>query len=255
MKFAASTGGSSDGAHFYVASISGDVKGGSWYYSVDVSDGLSRWVMRAEDLIVVRPVYFDGRVYVASGDHKVYCLTPDLALKRIVWQAATEGPLVAEFVVDARGCFVASEDYKLYALDRATGLPLWAFRAAGPLTAATQVGQQTVYQFAKNDRFYAVNLATGTKRWDNKDARTVLADLGDHVAVLSAERNLLLVDEMLGKVDFSVPMTGLDYFAPNAGKAVIYAVSVDGKAVCIRPAKAPRLTAAMLKEEAAPALK
>jgi outer membrane protein assembly factor BamB len=255
LKFAANTGGATDGVHYFVASVSGDIKGGSWYYSVDVADGLTRWVMRAEDLITARPVYLDNRLYIASADHKLYCVNPDQARKRVTWESATEGPIVADFVVDTRGCFVPSEDYKLYAIDRASGVGLWSFRTGGPLTAATQVGQQTVYQFAKNDRFYAVDLATGAKRWDNPDARTVLADLGDRLAVLSAQRNLLIVNEVLGKVELSIPLTGLDLFVPNAAKAVIYAVSAEGKAVCIRPAKAPPLTASMLKEEAAPALK
>ncbi|MCD4700145.1 MAG: hypothetical protein K8R91_06205, partial [Phycisphaerae bacterium] len=115
-----------------------------------------------------------------------------------------------------------------------------------------QVGRHTVFQYARRDRFYAIDLANGRERWNLPDGRTVLAlakiDNQPYAMVLTAGKQLLLVHEILGKVEKSFPMTGLDLFAANAVKPVVYAAATDGKFVCITPESVKHLTANMLKD-------
>lgn len=240
--FAANTPGACDGVHFYVASAKG------WYHAVRLAEGLRKWTMSTADIITARPRVFNRRLYVASQDGKFYAINPADEQDRHLWTQLTDAPLSAGFVAERRGCFVPSQDCRLYVYDNLTGVELWKFTAQGPLRQAVQVGRETVFQFADRDRFYAIALANGRKRWDSPDGRIVLAAAKPYVFVLTAGRRLLLVHEMLGKVHKSLPMTGLDLFIPNAAKSVIYAATTDGKFVCIRPISAGHLTPKVLKD-------
>lgn len=251
---AANTPCSSDGIHLYVGSV------GGWYYSIILDTGLIRWQLATEDLITARPVYVRGQLYVASQDTKFYAINPEAEENRHLWTQTTDGPLTAEFVVDPRGCFVPSQDYKLYVYDGMTGEELWAFRTQGPLMRAVQVGQRTVYQFAEKDRLYALDLASGRERWKSFEAREVLATVEPraldgvanedqpYVFLLTADRHLLMISETLGEAEVKLPLTGLDLFVTNATGRVIYAGTSDGKFVCFSPKSLRHLRAEMLKD-------
>ena len=252
LPFAANTAGSTDGTSFFVGSVRG------WCYAIILDTGLIRWQTSTEDLMTARPVFFGGRVYAASQDSKFYSIRPMAEEERHAWTAKTDGPLTAEFVVDRRGCFVPSQDYKLYALDGLVGGELWTFRAQGPLMQPVQVGERTVYQSAERDRLYAIDLASGRQRWQNPEARVVLATVEPrglvgvenedqpYVFVLTADRHLLMIPEALGEVEVKLPLTGLELFVPNTTKPVIYAASADGKFVCLSSKRLRHLSPEML---------
>ncbi len=244
FQFAANTGGSCDGTYFYVASVTGR------YYAIRLSEGLQEWEMSGDDLISVKPVYYNHRLYVATHAGTFMCVSPNLAADRHLWTQKTDGPITGEFVVDARGCFVPSQDFRLYAYDAPSGGELWKYVMQGPLRTAAQVSARSVFQYADHDRFYALDLASGRKRWDNPSDRLVLGSLGNNVAVLTADLRLVLTHEITGEASYSVPMTGLSLFVPNASRPAIYAGSDDGKVVCIRQAKSGPLKPGMLSESA-----
>jgi len=241
--FPANTPGTSDGRHLFVGSTKG------WYYALRLMDGLALWTMGTGDMISTRPVVYRRRVYVASRDHKFYAIDPYRPRDRHLWTRRTDGPLTASFGVDSRGCFVPSEDFNLYAYDGVDGTRLWVFQAQGPLRAPVQLGRRTVYQRAERDRFYAIDLARGEKRWELADGRVVIAAIGPHACVLTFDRRMLMTHDALGRVEMTVPMTGLDLFVPNAAVPIVYAATRHGEFVCIRPVDAePRhLTEKMLK--------
>ncbi|KPK82228.1 MAG: hypothetical protein AMJ81_09970 [Phycisphaerae bacterium SM23_33] len=240
--FAVTSPGSSDGLRFYVGSVKG------WYHAVRLSEGLNDWTMSTGDMISARPVLFKGRLYVGSQDGNLYAVNPQASANRRLWLERTDGPITADFAVDARGCFVGSHDYRLYAYDLLTGAQLWAFRAQGPLRQPVQLGTRSLFLCADKDRFYAVDVASGRKRWDLPDGRVVVAAAEPHVFVLNAGRQLLMVNESLGQVELSLPMNGLDLFVANADKPVIFAGAADGKLACIRPVSEEKLTEFMLKD-------
>jgi outer membrane protein assembly factor BamB len=251
--FAANTRCTCDGRFLYVCSVKG------WYYSISLRSGLARWTMGTKDLVSAAPVYFSGRLFVASQDAKFYAIDPEAEKNRHSWTQETDGPLTADFVIDARGCFVPSQDYKLYAYDVAVGEDLWQFRTQGPLMRPVQVGERTVYQFAEKDRFYAIDLANGRGRWESDEGRLVLASVDGrqlsgiehedqpYVFVLTADRYLLMIPESLGDVELRLPLTGLELFVPNASKPLIYAATADGKVACISPAAVRDISPDMLR--------
>lgn len=246
LNFAANTPGSSDGHFFYVGSVKGN------FYAINLSTGLAQWEMSGGDMLSVRPVIFDHRLYVASQSGQFMAIEPE-GEPRHLWAEATDGPLTAEFHVDSRGCFVPSQDNHLYCYDLVNGKELWSYLAQGPLLEAVQVGQRSAYQYARGDRFYALDVATGRKRWDNRQARTVVAMMSPNILALTENHRLLVLDDLRGQALMDLPMTGLDYFVPNAEIDAIFAASADGHFVCIRAKDAGHLSAKILTGKEAPA--
>lgn len=244
LHFPASSPCASDGVSLYAGSMGGQ------YHAVRLTDGYDRWEMSTGDTISARPQYFNSRLYVASKDGVFRTLNPepqDSTGRRPI-KAKTDGPLSADFYVDARGCFVPSEDYQLYAFDLGMTAELWHFRAQGPLLQAVQVGKRSCFQYAANDRFYCIDVASGKSRWESPAGRLVLASTEPDIMLLTQNRHLQVIDEMTGQVKADLPLTGLEVFAANSTAPAAYAASKPGALVCIRPVGAPALTAEMLKD-------
>ncbi|MHC4718744.1 MAG: outer membrane protein assembly factor BamB family protein, partial [Planctomycetota bacterium] len=108
LTFAANSPGTSDGDHFYVGSVKG------WYRAVRLCDGLIEWTRATGDMISAAPVVYNRRLYVASQDKQFYAIQPGSLVRPRLWVQTTDGPLTAGVVVDERGCFVPSQDYRLY---------------------------------------------------------------------------------------------------------------------------------------------
>jgi len=239
--FAANTTGACDGTYFYVGSTKG------WYYAIRVNEAVKEWWHSANDMITAPIEYFQGAVYVAD-DTGTIIATRTAAGGRKLWKQQLRGAVTARFHVDERGCFVASDDNRLYAFSLVDGRPLWKqpFVCEGPLRDPVQVGENTIFLFARRDKFYAINLVTGKQRWALPEGRKALAVMDGEAYVLSADNEMLIVDEMLGTIRTALPLTGWELFAGNTTKPAIYLASRSGRLACIRKLSAGRLTAEML---------
>jgi len=240
LDFNANTGGASDGAFFFVGSARG------WYHAIRLFEAVELWWKGTDSMITAPPVAYRGRLYVASEDGRFYVASiPD---KKVVWKRTTDGAIVAAFHVDRRGCFVGSEDGRLYAFDLAGG-DLWhPFVCQVPLRWPPQVAQNTVFQYAPGENFYAINLSNGNQRWTRQTGRRVLTVIDGQVYLLDADNVLLIVDEVLGRVINSLPMTGFDLFVPNTAAPAIYTGTTDGKLFCIMRTEAGHLSPDKLRE-------
>ena len=243
LPFAANSPGASDGDFLFLGSVKG------WYHAVRLCDGLVQWTRSTGEMISAAPISHGGRLAVASHDGRFYVIKPGQTTQRRLWVQPTDGPLSAAFVVDDRGCFVPSQDYKLYAFDAVSGEELWTpFRTQGPLRRAVQLGQRSAFQYAENDRFYAIDVGSGRKRWEMPDGRLVLGASDQHVFVLTSKNRLRKVHESLGRTEVTVPLNGLDLFVPNAANDAMYAGTADGRLVCLRPLDAETLTVDVLSK-------
>jgi hypothetical protein len=68
--------------------------------------------------------------------------------------------------------------------------------------------------------------------------------------IVDNARNLLVVDEILGKIQVTIPLTGVNLFADNtsASASAIYLGNTAGRLVCLRQIGAEHLTPEMLKK-------
>jgi outer membrane protein assembly factor BamB len=245
LPWAATCPGATDGTYFYYGSTR------RRYHAIDLRTGLVVWDFPADEQITAPLRHFEGVVYVTTEAGTVYA-TAVGTKPQTLWTSKDQqsmpmhGAVTAASHVDPRGLFVPCEDNRLYAYHRSTGAALWPpVVCQGPLRQAVQAGAETLFQYSVRDRFYAADIATGGVRWTLPDGRQVLAVLkdrgGSKVCLLGAGRDLMIVDEILGRVEASVALSGLDVFLGNTSAPAIYAASRDGHLVCIRSASAGRL--------------
>lgn len=241
FRFAANTGGASDGRAFFVGAHDGR------YRAIMLQEAVKTWTRSAGRIISAPLVYADGLLFVGGEDNIFRAVYTNGDRK---WEQTLNGPVTAAFYVDDRACFVPCEDNNIYAFAPFDGEKLWdPFVCQGPLRHPIQVGQNTIFQLAVRDKFYAVNLATGKERWSLPEGRLVLSVMDGKVYLLDADHNLMILDEILGAVNVSLPMTGYDVFAANTTAPAVYAATSDGLIVCIRPIAAGHLSEKMLRPD------
>lgn len=265
-EFTASTGGACDGTYYYVGSVVGRC------YAIQLNNEVVAWVLYTGDILRAAPRCHNPggskRVFVAGEDGNYYVAKAGDALAQI-WPVpgqkswpAMAGQVSAAFHVDDRACFIPCLNNRVYAFSLSGGPALWRFTCGGPLFDDIQVSENSVFQYAQGDQLYAINPANGQQRWAMPEGRRVLASIvgegGPTAYIVGDRRQLLVVDEILGKVRASIPLTGCELFADNTTAPAMYMTSRDGHLYCLRPLGAERLTAASLmrtKPTSAPATK
>jgi outer membrane protein assembly factor BamB len=257
FSFVANTGGGCDGTFFYVGTTNGDVK------SIRINEGVVAWSYQAGSIMSASPQCLaitggSPRVYVATGDGDfavlkssplVSTLWPLTGAKR--WHDMA-GAVVAGLHVDDRAAFIPCLNQRVYALSLAGGEPLWWFTTKGQLHDDVQVSENSVFQYSRGDMLYALDPSNGKSRWSMRQGRRVLAAMPDKgvpmAYLVDNTRNLLVVDEILGKIQVTIPLTGVNLFADNTSATAIYLGNSAGRLVCLRQIGAEHLTPDMLKK-------
>ena len=252
LTFAANTSGCTDGVNYYLASTEGH------YYAVRMDAEVDSWRMSTGEMISVPVRYYDPIVYAGSQD-KTLCAAEGAKHRKLTWRREFHGEIVAPFHVDRRGVFIGTLDGRIHIIDRLTGdrgkvpdpetraFKDWGpFMTRGEIRDAIQVGAVSIFQRVRKDTFYAISIESAGRRWTRKHGRVVLAVLGGEVCLLDKDRRMMIIDEVSGKVNTSMPMTGWDLFVPNAQLSAIYAADHEGMLCCIRRKGAPALTDQML---------
>ncbi len=254
--FVANTGGDCDGEFFYVGTTNGEIQ------AIRINEQVVTWSYPAGSIMTSAPrCYAPGgisRVYVAGGDGDYFILKagpgasalwPPLGSRQ--WSAMA-GASVAGFHVDDRAAFMPCVNQRVYAFSLSGGDPIWWFTTKGQLVDDIQVSENSVFQYARGDRFYAIDPTSGKKRWSLRQGRRVLAAMPSKnvptAYLVDSARNLLVVDEILGKIQVSIPLTGVNLFADNTSASAIYIGNTDGRLVCLRNIGADNLTADELKK-------
>lgn len=257
FSFVANTGGGCDGTFFYVGTTNGDVK------SIRINEGVVAWSYQAGSIMSASPrcLAITGsspRVYVATGDGDFAVLKSSSLISKL-WPLTgakrwhdMAGAVVAGLHVDDRAAFIPCLNQRVYAFGLAGGEPLWWFTTRGQLHDDVQVSENSVFQYARGDMFYALDPSNGKSRWSMRQGRRVLAAMpskGVPMAYLvDNARNLLVVDEILGKIQVTIPLTGVNLFADNTSATALYLGNSAGRLVCLRQIGAEHLTPDMLKK-------
>jgi outer membrane protein assembly factor BamB len=253
-QFAANTGGACDGRFFYVGSVNGRC------YCYRVHETVIGWIMPTSETLTAAPqCHAPGgspRVYIAGENGEYFIAKSGPPLSDLWPPDGTRqwpdmaGPVITEFRVDDRAVFMPCANRRVYAFPLGGGPSLWRFTCDGLLKDPLQLSENSVFQYASGDKLYAINPANGKQRWAIPAGRRVLATMSREdmplAYVVDAERNLLVVDEILGKVVASIPLTGVDLFADNTAAPAIYMANRGGALYCLRQLGAGQLTTDML---------
>ena len=85
----------------------------------------------------------------------------------INWTFKTGFSVYSSPAIGADGTvYMGSDDFKVYALNGATGVLKWSYTTGGPVTSTPAIGADgTVYVGSWDGKVYALNGATGAKKW------------------------------------------------------------------------------------------
>ena len=110
------------------------------------------------------PAVVGGRVYVGSGDYKVYCL--DASTGAQVWNYTTGSAVYSSPAVADGRVYVGSGDYKVYCLDASTGAQVWNYTTGNILASAPAVAGGRVCVSSYDGRVYCLDASTGAQVWN-----------------------------------------------------------------------------------------
>jgi hypothetical protein len=130
--------------------------------------------------------------------------------------------------------YIASQDFRIYALDMETGQVLWRFVTGGPIVRQPRVLDEDVFVGTERSGLYRLSRASGEMLWRNFAASRFLAANKKFVYCKNPRGQLLVLDRARGSVlatyegarDFVVPM-------PNELTDRLFLASQDGLILCL----------------------
>lgn len=140
-----------------------DAGGRSQICALDSGTGRQKWAFPLAARLDFPPAAFDGRVYV--GADRLYVLRQSSG--KMVWQYGPGGVRWSTPAIDNGIVCAGASDGAVYALDAATGSPLWTFATNDPLLSFPRFGPHgVVYVACEGDRkVYALQSRTGQVLW------------------------------------------------------------------------------------------
>ena len=87
-------------------------------------------------------------------------MQPENEASKSGWKYFTAAPVIAGDKV-----YIGSGDSNLYALDLASGKPIWKFTTTGQIRATPLVEGDTIYQPSNDGIVYAINTDNGSLLW------------------------------------------------------------------------------------------
>jgi hypothetical protein len=127
--------------------------------------GFQTWRYQMKGAISTEMLGEPGNLFVADQAGQVAAINPQSG--NIIWR--TSNPpwerISAQPAASGAFAFVASEDQKLYAFDRASGNIFWQYLAEFPLTQPPVVIGDRVYQRTPGRGLVAIDLLTGKEIW------------------------------------------------------------------------------------------
>ena len=138
----------------------------SHFYAVN-PNGTEKWAFAASSGFDSSPaIGADGRIYVGCQNNNLYAINPNGTEK---WAFATGAAVHSSPAIgpDGSTVYVGSCDYKLYAVDAASGQAVWTspFTANDQFISSPAVGDDgTIYVGSVDHNLYAID-PNGTEKW------------------------------------------------------------------------------------------
>jgi outer membrane protein assembly factor BamB len=153
---------------------------------------------------------------------------------RILYQFQADAPISAAIGSYGKYAYIASDDFRVYALDIETGKNLWRFVAGGPIRQKARITDDSVYVSAERAGLYRLDRLSGDIVWRNQDGERFLAVNKKFVYANDRSGRLLVIDRARGTTlarydgaqDYVVPLS-------NELNDRLFLASNDGLIVCL----------------------
>jgi PQQ-like domain len=205
----------------------------------------SVWELQTLGDIRAQPVVYDGIVYVASGDGRIYAVDGN---RNGVWKIDdgtfhSGGPVLADLAVDDYGLYVAGTDTKLICLGRKTGKIRWQYYASTPLMTGPYVDADTVYQAVPGTGLVAISKTDGAFNrkplWTASDVGRVIASDGKYLIIETVKGDIASLDRKTGKLVEQAVASAYALKAVNMTDRNVFAATPSGKVVAVKAVQTP----------------
>lgn len=187
--------------------------------------------------VMSAPVALQGIVFAATDKGRVFAVGAE---NRAAWPMEgmsfeTGRPIQADLVIDDYALYVASTDFKLYALDRSTGKIKWRYVAEVPLTSAPLVTKDRVYQVVPGSGLAAIDKINGKlyrePLWVTPDVTQVVTADDKYVYAVQGNKRLVAISIADGEIRFSA-LGKFDYVTSEGD--TIFAAAKDGRVIKLK---------------------
>jgi len=242
LPFAASSAAVGDDGSLYVGAAN------QRFYSLDMLSGFQHWQLLTPKTVSATPALAEEVLYIVGQDGRVISLNKGDRTGN--WTFDTEGPIFAKPVVDKDRVYVASTDRSLYSLDRRTGRRMWRERFDMPLREPPVLCEGRLFQSVPERGLMVLDAGTGKTLWHRQEPASFMTQFGGDAYLFDDEvgARLIRVEAATGKEKANVGAEPASFAAASQVDQSIILATRQGRVVCLRSEKAPRLTPARLAE-------
>jgi outer membrane protein assembly factor BamB len=207
-----------------------------------------RWsLMFPNAAVSAAPAVLSEVVFCGAEDGRVAAVSVEN--REAAWSFGffeTAGPVYADLQIDDTGLYVASDDSKLYCINRTSGKVKWQYFAGVGLKAAPTVTKDLVFESVPDvgvvvlDKGPAVVDTKGPQfdrqpRWIAHNATQFLAEDSAYVYVATIDQRIAAMDKTTGKPAFTSKENGFTACAINNKDGLVFAATSDNHVIAVRP--------------------
>jgi len=188
------------------------------------------WNYTTSGYVYSSPAVADGRVYVGSVDHRVYCL--DTLTGAQIWNYTTDNCVYSSPAVVYGRVYVGSDDNRTYCLDASTGTQLWNATTGAYVHSPPTVADGRVYVGSiQNGVVYCFDAFAGIQIWNyttSASVRSSPAVVGGRIYIGSDDGYVYCLDSFTGWLIWKNTAYGCVWSSPAVVDGRVYVGSTDG---------------------------
>ncbi|MEE8443403.1 MAG: PQQ-binding-like beta-propeller repeat protein, partial [Dehalococcoidia bacterium] len=142
----------------------------------------------------------------------------------IKWQFESQGPILATPAAAGDMLYVATSDYRVVALDAATGREIWTHPVRGPVNSPLTIAGDLVFVGMRDWNIIALDAKTGDLRWSFKTKNPIYGSatvLDGSLYVGSSDRHIYSLDASTGELRWDLETEGWVIASPAIDQGIV----------------------------------
>jgi peptide/nickel transport system substrate-binding protein len=180
------------------------------------------------------PVVADGKVFVQSGNGKIYCL--DAITGAQIWNYTPTYTKFARFSPTVADGKVYVGSHSIYCLDASTGAQIWNYTTGPFVDSSPAIANGKVYIGSDDNNTYCLDASTGAHIWNyttGDDVYSSPAVADGKVYVGSYDGNVYCLDASTGAHIWNHTAGDSVRSSPAVADGKVYVGSYDGNVYCL----------------------
>ena len=150
----------------------------------------------------------------------------------VKWQFKSEGPVLAAPAVAGGRVYVGTSDYRVVALDKATGAVLWTHPVSGPVDSSPTVADDLVFVGLRDSTILAMDANSGDLRWSYETNGAIYGSatvMNGSLYIGSSDRRLYSLDARTGEERWPRETTARIISSPATNRGIVVTSTQDGE--------------------------